>query len=664
MSPISKLFYCGLLLASLAFGQQTTTYAFSVPTTQPGTYAPLSGGTILAEGGTIDDAMWYGLEIGFDFPFGGSSSDAAWFSALAVSSNGWLKLGGIPATANEQSIYSVASSATQTQVLMPFARNLEASDATAEIRIETSGASPNRVCVVQWKNFQQKATLPKMRANFQARLYESGVIEFVYGDWTFTSSFNGTTGSVGIKGRVGSGLSDYRICSSTVSADSWTFPATNAASVQSSHYVGATAGKYPENGLIYRFTPTGVPSSTLRVDADLQPRFVAVGGTAVLTATPSLVGGGLLGAPVTATWNASPFGGSATTPMNDDGTNGDAIAGDGVYSAVVVPTTTGSTGTWSIDVTMSDGIRTASTRASLSEIVVPNDFPEAALPITLGTNGPFSNASTLTAATPFKWNARISSASANPGCTYEDSYGVHDVWYQWTAPCGGTLWASTFSNEEGAGIALPTGFMSDTVLSVWSAEGVSLACGDDTGAEAPPVAGIGQSAGFGVVNFRQSVVSLTVIGGRTYLFRVAASGTTSGAPGQFFLRTRLISGTASTLGLSCGSTPNATFAATPPILGSVASIALTGSDAYAFGLLLMSTPTPVITPWQGCSLYLNAFDILLYLPFNTDGVGAWSYSTPVPNDPALECAALTLQCVTSGTSGFGVTNAVNVTIGN
>ncbi|MEY2742596.1 MAG: hypothetical protein RIS21_964, partial [Planctomycetota bacterium] len=99
MSPISKLLCCGLLLASLAVGQQTTTYAFSVPTTQAGTYAPLSGGTILAEGASIDDAMWYGLEIGFNFPFGGNSADAAWFSALAVSSNGWLKLGGIPATA-------------------------------------------------------------------------------------------------------------------------------------------------------------------------------------------------------------------------------------------------------------------------------------------------------------------------------------------------------------------------------------------------------------------------------------------------------------------------------------------------------------------------------------------------------------------------------------
>jgi hypothetical protein len=664
MSPISKLIGCGLLLASLAGAQQTTAYTFSVPPSQVGTYAPLSGGTILAEGASIDDAMWYGLEIGFGFPFGGNSADATWFSTLAVSSNGWIKLGGIPTAANEQSIYTVASATTQTQVLMPFARNLEASDATSEIRIETSGTTPNRMCVVQWKNFQQKATLPKMRANFQARLHESGVVEFAYGDWTFNSSFNGTAGSVGIKGRVGSGLSDYRLCSSTVSADSWPSPATNGGSALITHYVGTTSGKFPENGLIYRFTPAGVPSSTLRIDADVHPRFVSVGGTALLTASASVVGRGSLGTPVTATWNATPFGGSATTPMSDDGTNGDAIAGDGVFSAVVAPTTTGSATTWSIDITMSDGIRTASARTSLSEVVVPNDFPEAALPIALGTNGPFSNTSALADATPLQWNARISATSANPGCTYEDSYGVHDVWFQWTAPCGGTLWASTFSNEEGAGIAVPTGFMSDTVLSVWSAEGVSLACGDDTGTEAPPISGIGQSAGFGTVNFRQSVVSLTVIGGRSYLFRVAASGTTSGSPGQFFLRTRLISGTASALGLSCGSTPNATFTATPPLLGSVASVTLAGSDAYAFGLLLMSTPTPVITPWQGCSLYLNAFDILLYLPFNTDGVGGWSYATPVPNDPALECAALTLQCVTSGTSGFGVTNAVNVTIGN
>jgi hypothetical protein len=618
----------GVLMHYPLVAQQATGYAFSTPAAAPGSYAGLVGGTVLAEGGTIDDAMWYGVPIGFDFPFGGGALGAGWYETLSVSSNGWLRLGGGSLVADEQGIYNAASSTTQPRVLMPFARNLEASDATSEVRYETLGASPNRVCVVQWKNFQQKATAPKMRANFQARLHETtGIVEFAYGDWTFASGFNGTAGSVGLKGDATAPVTDYRLCTSTSYSGGWATPTLNSSSAQNTHYVENISGKFPTNGLVYRFTPPSLPTTSLVVTTSASPRALFGAGTTLITASGRFVGG-IGSGPLSASMDATAFGGAAAEPMVDDGSRGDLVAGDGVFSATLSVTPSTSAMTRSLIVTLTDGVRSATGTADVASSMLSNDFPEGALPITLGTNGPFTNVGALTDATPFRWNARVSAASANPGCTYAGSYGTHDVWFTWTAPCGGTLWASTFSNDEGAGTTLPSGFMNDSVLSVWTPNGVSLACGDDTGAEAPPIAGIGQSAGVGSVLYRQSVVALTVTGGTTYLLRVAASGTTSGTPGSFFLRTRLVSGTSTTLGLSCGATPAATFTATPPLLGATASIALANAEPLAYGMLFMSTPTPTITPWQGCSLYLNALDILLYLPFGTDGGGAWSYATP------------------------------------
>ena len=68
-----------------------------------------------------------------------------------------------------------------------------------EVRYETLGSEPNRVFVVQWKNFRRYAGVGE-DYNFQIRLYEtSDLIEFVYGEMVvnYTST---THPQVGLRG--------------------------------------------------------------------------------------------------------------------------------------------------------------------------------------------------------------------------------------------------------------------------------------------------------------------------------------------------------------------------------------------------------------------------------------------------------------------------------
>lgn len=98
-----------------------------------------------------------------------------------------------------------------------------------------------------------------------------------------------------------------------------------------------------------------------------------------------------------------------------------------------------------------------------------------------------------------------------------------DVWYSYTAPCNGTLYANTCSTFATYGV--------DTILSVYAGcpgdVTSEIACNDD----APAGTGRDQCDAFGPVY--DSAVSISVQTGDTVLIRVAKNSTS--APGDFYL---------------------------------------------------------------------------------------------------------------------------------
>lgn len=100
-------------------------------------------------------------------------------------------------------------------------------------------------------------------------------------------------------------------------------------------------------------TPTPCPATQLLAVAAVSPEVVYPGSPVLFTAvvTPST---GPSGTITSVTMNLQGIGGSTTQTMYDDGTHGDAVAGDGTYSYSATVSTTAVAGTHVSNVTVTD----------------------------------------------------------------------------------------------------------------------------------------------------------------------------------------------------------------------------------------------------------------------------------------------------------------------
>ena len=254
-----------VLAAALPLGAHAQ-LGYSPTTAQvvAGTYTDLgTTGTAITVANTDDDNS-AAQPIGFSFQFEGQT-----FTQFVLSTNGFLKLGGsAPSTTTlyytDPQAYTGTSAFNSTDpadvnLIAAFGCDLTTSPtATAEFRRVTTGAAPNRVCTVQWKDMSDygSTTFPNQYddVNFQIKLYEtSNRIELVYG--SFTSSAN-TAGFRGAEaGLRGTGTADYLTVTKGSTAV-WT-----AATFQAANYVGTNnrlnfrAGVTPVAGTTYRFDP-------------------------------------------------------------------------------------------------------------------------------------------------------------------------------------------------------------------------------------------------------------------------------------------------------------------------------------------------------------------------------------------------------------------------
>jgi hypothetical protein len=238
-------------------------YTFTQST---GTYTEITGGVSLGTettddqrfldpatpaGGTVTTGP--GFPIGFNFML-----NEYVFDVIAINANGWISFGqsslGTAAVNNASS--SSYTPLPSTSTIAPeqlvtrvagFARDLQAQTG-ATIRMETIGTAPNRVCVIQWKDYKRYGTTGTGDyINFQIRLNETtNKVTIAYGAFTIGATASTSYPQVGMRG---SAPTDFIARETTTD---WTL--TTAATVNTATCAFAT-GIVPPNGLMFEYTP-------------------------------------------------------------------------------------------------------------------------------------------------------------------------------------------------------------------------------------------------------------------------------------------------------------------------------------------------------------------------------------------------------------------------
>ena len=201
-----------------------------------GTYAPISGGTVLAT--SCDDNNYNANAIPFTFNYNGTD-----YTQFSVNCNGFLAMG-----AAVTSSYAPLSTGVTNNVIVAMGMDQQTNAASSDLSFDTLGTAPNRVLVVQWNNFRNWNTTGDSY-NYQIRLHEtSNVIEVAYG--AFTKNATSRTPQVGLRGASNA---DFNNRTGTGAWQASTAGGTNAATRT------LNQANLPDPGLTWTWTPPNFP---------------------------------------------------------------------------------------------------------------------------------------------------------------------------------------------------------------------------------------------------------------------------------------------------------------------------------------------------------------------------------------------------------------------
>jgi hypothetical protein len=190
-------FHNCLIIAVLLFSFQlkaqfVAMYTYSQTS---GSYTALSGGTVVHAVGYNDPAP-VSIPIPFTFNY-----DNVGYTSCSVNGNGYITFG---ATASAAAGYTPTSATTAyAGSISAVGLNLLSNGAAgSDIKYNTTGASPNRVFVVQWTNTRRNANnVAGADWNFQIQLLEtSNIVRIVYGACAATNATNTVVAEVGLRG--------------------------------------------------------------------------------------------------------------------------------------------------------------------------------------------------------------------------------------------------------------------------------------------------------------------------------------------------------------------------------------------------------------------------------------------------------------------------------
>jgi hypothetical protein len=247
---------------------QVSTYAFNESISS---YTPLITPT------TAYSAPWddhvsgsaFLAPIGFNFTY-----DGVIHTQCFISPNGFISFGIQPAPTNYLPL-STATSFSNGGTISALGIDLISGTPTDNIVFQTIGTAPNRTFVVQWTNARRKVALGNF--NFQIRLNETtNRIQIVYGACSTSdpSVYNIQLGLRGVTNNFLQGEVSNRWQTGVNTNFQW-FGRT-ISGTSNSNTVRTSATEFPNNGLLYTYTPS-LPCAT----PTASPTGLTIGSTSV-----------------------------------------------------------------------------------------------------------------------------------------------------------------------------------------------------------------------------------------------------------------------------------------------------------------------------------------------------------------------------------------------
>lgn len=186
-------------------------------------------------------------EIGFNFVYDGNS-----YSQCYISTNGFLTFGAQQPNGN---LYTpISSNVVYSGAISAFGQYIRSD--TDQVVYKTTGAAPNRVFIIQWKNIYRNADALKRLFNFQIKLFETtNTIEFHYG---VCNPDNETPigVQVGLRGPdniIAQGNINNRLQNNSNGGVTWALNTLRGTA--NNHSLRTSSTEYPDNGLIFRYVP-------------------------------------------------------------------------------------------------------------------------------------------------------------------------------------------------------------------------------------------------------------------------------------------------------------------------------------------------------------------------------------------------------------------------
>ena len=255
----------GLLLAGAAAlpAQAQFSYLAGNASVTTSAYVALGATATAIPVANNDDANSVPQNIGFSFSYNGQA-----VTQFVFNTNGFIKLGSTAPSAadlyyTDPQAYTPTSAIESADpadinIIAPFNYDLEPGTGTVGFKKETTGAAPNRICIIEWANVSDKMlTVAKQLNNlsFQVKLYESSNrIEFVYGP----STAGGAPAFLGVP----AGLTGTTPTTDVLVLTKGSSQAFTAATFQNAPYdatqnrLNVRSNIRPTPGVTYRFTAT------------------------------------------------------------------------------------------------------------------------------------------------------------------------------------------------------------------------------------------------------------------------------------------------------------------------------------------------------------------------------------------------------------------------
>lgn len=355
-----------------------------------GAYTANSAPLTVVHGANVDDNISAAINIGFTFNYRCTN-----YTQFKVSSNGWLTLNTAVAGSNA---WNDLNNSFDRPIIAPLWDDI-ATGAAGEVNYKLTGASPNRILTIEWKEMEWYYAASPWALSFQCKLYEtSNNIEFIY-----TRNGNATFNVVSPSASIG--------ISGTVAGEFYSLQDVTASPVVSTVTENTALATKPLSGQVYRFSPGPVCAGT------------PVGGTSSATPNPIVscaapsttvsVTGQSSGCGITYQWQSAP---AAAGPWTN------------VAGATSTSFTTGIAATTyfrCVITCTNSGLSANSTTTMVTTSVSPpsNDECVNAVPLTVNGN---QSCGTVTAGTV---SCASASAQANTCFGTDDD----DVWYSFVA---------------------------------------------------------------------------------------------------------------------------------------------------------------------------------------------------------------------------------------